>query len=218
MAVKSYALTTPTRAAEYMGISVPTGTNLSVLERTIDSATDFIEGIIGRRLKKTTYTQEMYDTERAETLNLKNFPVISSETFTLERRSSALNEDDWDTVDTEYYHVDYNSGVIQGAGGLRFARTVKGYRVTYTAGYDFDNTTTFLGDISEVGDLELAAWILVEAIWNNKKGGFSIASERIGDYSVTYRKALLENEDLKSILDKYSAFDLPAVITPYQED
>ena len=48
--------------------------------------------------KKTTYSQEEYDTEESQTPNLKHFPVIEGETFRLERRTSDLNEDDWEVV------------------------------------------------------------------------------------------------------------------------
>ena len=141
----------------------------------------------------------------AETLNLKNFPISTTATFTLERRTSNQNDDSWEAVDSSYYHIDYGSGMIMGASGLRFNRTTKGYRASYTAGYDFDNSATFLSDI-EAGDLELAIWMLASGVWNRRKGGAAgeIQSERIGDYAVTYRTSLMESEDLKAILDKYA--------------
>ena len=215
MSVKSWSLTTASRVSSYMEITTPTGTQLAALEAIIDSVTEFVENYIGRRLKKTTYTQEMYDTEEAETLNLKHFPIVSGTTVLLERRSSGLNEDDWQTVDSEYYHIDYNAGMLIGAGGIVFFPTRNGYRVTYTAGYDFDNTDTFLSD-TEAGDIELVAWMLVSAIWDKKKGGGDVESERIGDYSVTYSKFVMENANVKTILDRYAISDEIGVITPIQ--
>lgn len=215
MSLVAWSLTTVARACSYMDITTPTGAQLTALESIINSVTMFIESYIGRRLKKTVYTQEMYDTEEAETLNLRHFPIVSGTTVLLERRSSGLNEDDWETVDSEYYHIDYDSGMLIGAGGIVFFPTRNGYRVTYTAGYDFDNTATFLSD-TEAGDVELAAWMIIEAVWNKKKGGGAVESERIGDYSVTYKKFLMENEDVKSILDRYTISDEIGVITPVQ--
>lgn len=216
MSVKSYSLTTAARGASYMDISTPTGAKLAAMEAIIDSITEFIENYIGRRVKKTTYTQEMYDTENGQTLNLNNFPVDEDSTFLLERRTSSLNEDDWEPVDSEYYHVEYDAGIILCASGIEFDRTIRGYRVTYTAGYDFDNSSTYLSD-TEAGDLELAMWQLLEAIWNKRKGGSGIESEKIGDYSVKYTKYLMENPDTKAILDKYAAVnDELGVITPLQ--
>jgi hypothetical protein len=199
-------------------ITTPIGTELALMENIIGSVTDFIEKQCGRRFKKTTYTQEMYSTEESETLNLKNFPVISTAPFVLERRDSSMNEDDWEVVDTLYYHIDYTVGMIIGAGGLTFARTINGYRVTYTAGYDFDNVATFLGD-TEAADVELAAWILISSVWNTGTGaGANVQAERIGDYSVTYAKTALFDDDLKKILDKYAQGEAlgMGVITPVQ--
>lgn len=214
MAVKSYCLTTGQRAADYAGLGTLSGTNLTVMERLADSVTEFIENYLGFRVKETTYTREEYDSEEGQALLLNNYPVNSTSTFTLERRTSALNEDDWETVDSEYYHVDYDAGIIYAAGGYEFSRTRRGYRVTYTAGYDFDNSTDFLSD-TEGGDIELATWILLEAIWNKRKGG-NVESERIGDYAVTYKKLLMENEDIKNLLDKYSRDNEIQVLTPLQ--
>lgn len=213
MALKSYALTTVQRLKDFLGLSSTTSTQDDVLERIVNSATEYIENYLRFRVKETTYTQEEYDTDPTDTLILKQRPINSSETFTLQRRNSAVNEDEWETVDSQYYHIDYNSGIIYGVSGFKFSRTRRGYRVTYTAGYDFDNSSTFLSD-TEAGDLEWACWILCASAWNNRKGGGGIRSERIGDYSVTYAKSLIENDEVKAILDKYADIDTGGVLTP----
>lgn len=219
MSLNTNALTTVDRTAEFIGIAVPASgsAKYNVLERIINSSSQFIERYIGKTVKQTAYSQEEYNTERGNTLNLKNYPVNSSATFVLERRNSGLNENSWEQINSAYFHIDYKTGIIYGAGGLNFAKSIKGYRVTYTAGYDFDNVTTFLGD-TEGADLELACWMLVASAFERRSSGGNISSERIGDYSVTFRKAVLENEDLASILDKFGGVDtdLGTVITPYQ--
>ena len=177
----------------------------------IDSVTEFIENYIGFRVQQTTYTNEEYDTEKSDTLLIDNFPI--STFTTLQRRNSALNDNDWETVDSNLYHVDLDSGVINGAGGWLFARTRKGYRVTYVAGYDFDLSTTFLQD-TEAADLELAVWLLISTVFNRGKGGTGIKSESIGDYRVVYAKSLMENEDIKALLDKYSVIEARGPISP----
>jgi len=215
VAVKSYALTTAARGAAYMEMSTPTGTALTTMEALIDILTEFIEDYLGFRVQQTAYTQEEYSTEEGQSLNLEHYPVASGETFTLQRRTSALDEDEWETVDAEYYHVDWDSGIIHGAGGWEFSRTRNGYRVTYTAGYDYDNSTTYLSS-TEGGGIELAAWMLLEGVWSKRRGGSGIKSEKIGDYRVVYTKLLMENEDIKSILDKYAKDDTFGVLTPLQ--
>ncbi len=215
MATKAYAITTPQRAADYADLGTLSGTNLTIMERIVDIVTAYIETYTGVRFKKTTYTQEEYDTERSQTFNLKHHPVIEGETFLLERRSSDLNENDWEAVDSEYYFVDMDAGIVESAGGIYFSRTRRGYRVTYTAGFDFDNVTKFLSD-TEAGDVELAAWFLCKTLWDRKKGSIDVQSESIGDYSVTFKKSLMENNDIQAILDGYKDDDSVGVITPSQ--
>jgi len=215
VAVKAWALTTAARLSAYLDISTPTGTKLTVMEALIDSITEFIEDYLGYRVQKTTYTQEEYDTEDGQTLLLKNFPIVSGETFTLQRRTGVLNEDEWETVDSEYYHVDEDAGIIFGASGWQFPRSRRGYRVTYTAGYDFDNEDTFLSD-TEGGGIELAAWMLLEGVWNKRKGGGGVIRESIGDYSITYKRTLFEDEEIKNLLDKYARANEISVLTPLQ--
>lgn len=213
MAIKSYALTTVQRAATFIGLGTITAgsTNETVLERLIDSVTEFIENYIGYRVQQTTYTNEEYDTEKGQTLLLDNFPVS---TFTrLQRRNSALNEDDWETVDTDFYHTDLDAGMLLAAGGWKFVRTRRGYRCTYTAGYNFDNSATFLQN-TEGADLELAAWLLISTLYNRRKGGAGILSESIGDYRVVYAKSLMENEDIKALLDKFKRIEAQGPLTP----
>ena len=215
MGIKTYSLTTSQRVADFAGLGTLTGTKLTIMDRLVDQVTEVIEKYLGYRVQETTYTNEEYDTEVAEILLLKNFPVSTTATFALHRRTSALNEDDWDTIDSQYYHIDYASGIIQTANGIQFAHTKKGYRVTYTAGFDFDNSATFLSDTAG-GDIELAAWMMIAPLWDRRRGGFGIESEAIGDYRVKYRRTIFENEEVKNLLDKYARQDEFGVITPYQ--
>ncbi len=215
MAVKAGALTVPDRVTDFGGLTALAGTKLETMERIIDSTSTFIENYLGYTVKKTTYTSQEYSTEDGQMLNLDNFPVSSTATFTLQRRNSALDNDEWETIDTQYYHIDFPSGIIHAAGGWKFSRTRNGFRVTYTAGYDFNNTSTFLSE-TDGGDLELAMWQLCLVIYNRRGSSMGVKSERIGDYSVSYDSVLMENEDIKSILDKYAIQDVLGVLTPLQ--
>ncbi len=215
MAVKAYALTTAQRAADFANLGTLSGSKLTKMETFVDVVTDFVEGYLDYRPKKTTYTQEEYSTERGITINLKNFPIVTGETFTLDRRNSGLDFDDWSPVDGQYYHLDEEAGMIEAAGGLNFARTIKGYRVTYTAGYDYDNSSTYLSD-TKGGGIELAVWLLLSSVWTRRSSGSDIKSESIGDYKVVFAGAMFENAEVKSLLDKYARQDMPSVITPFQ--
>lgn len=218
MAVNAHALTTRDRLIDFLELSNLSATDNTVLDMIIDSATDFIEHYCQRRFLETAYTNELYDGTNTDELLLKQYPINSSETFTLQERTTGLNDSNWSTVNSSYYFIDYEDGIIKlpkGSSwryeaisdGSKFNRLVQGWRVTYTAGFDFDNAATFPSDVG-LADLEYAVWRLGALIWNRRRGDPGVSSESIGDYSVSYTKAVMETEEIKSILDKYARFDL----------
>ncbi len=221
MGLVTDALTTVARLSSYMKVTTPavSSADEASMQATINAVTKWIQKYTGHTFKKTTYTQELYSTEEGQTLNLEHYPVISSASFNLERRNSGLNEDDWESIDTDYYIVDYDSGIIELMAGVTFYRTKNGYRVTYTAGYDFDNITTFLSD-TDAADVEIACWMICQDIQDSKGKSSDVHSERLGDYSVTYAdalKSIFDNPQAKSILDQYKdSGDELSVLTPLQ--
>lgn len=219
MSVLSYALTTVDRWKAYAGISSLTAAQTGVVENLINFATTYIEGKLGRRIMETAYSQEQYDGPYGEFLTLDNYPINTRETFTLEERATNLNEDDWDTVDSDDYFIDYDAGIISPSGRGNWILSKKKYRVTYTAGYDFDNAATFLGD-TEAGDLELACWMIVSELWFKKGATGNVKSESLGDYSVTYGPSFLtgmangQRTALDMILEKYRRVEFEGTLTP----
>jgi len=213
MAVKSYALTTVARAEDFLGTGTLTGTNANVLERIIDSVTEFVENYCKRRFKQTAYTNELYDGTGSDTIILQNYPVSSTESFTLQIRTSSGNENEWESVDSEDYFINFSAGIVRAAHGLKFLTGTYRYRVSYTAGYGFDNSSTFLAQ-TEAGDVEYVTWKLIAAAWNRRKSEPGIKSESIGDYSVTYMTEAFENEEIKAVLDKYARIESGSYQTP----
>lgn len=213
------ALTTPDRLAGFMNITTPTGAQLTVMQSIINSLSTFIEQYTKTKFKKATYSNEEYSTEKGQTLNLKHFPIVSGQAFVLERRDSNLNEDRWETIDSLYYSVDEDAGIIELMGDVRFFRTRNGYRVSYTAGYDFDNSSTFLGDTA-AADVEVALWMMASDVWFGKSGDNTVKSERIGDYSVTYANLMgimLSNPQAQLLLAPYiNEGGEMGVLTPLQ--
>ena len=212
MAVKSYALTTRQRLIDFLGLSGLSSTQNTVLDRIIDTATEYIENYCDRRFQQTVYTNEVYDGDGSRYLMLKNYPVNSASTFTLSRRDSVGNEDDWSTIDTEDYFVHYNEGIVEYIKGLKFQNAPKRYRITYTAGFNFDNSSTFLAD-TEAGDVEYAMWRICSASWQRRKGDVGVISERLGDYSVEYSKGVFESPEIKEVLDKYARMNISGIRT-----
>jgi len=210
MSLKSYALTTVARVKTYADIS--TSDDDTLLESIVNAVTEYIESYTGKRFKQTAYSNQEMDSDGSEFLFLEHYPVSTTASFTLQERESGENEDDWSTVDSNDYFIDYDTGVITVANG-KFIKGTKKYRSSYTAGYDFDNATTYLSDTT-AGDIELAAWELSKSTYNSRRGSSNVESESIGSYSVKFAAALYENENIKAILDKYRGHDGIQVLGP----
>ncbi len=214
--LRSNALTTVARLASFLGIATPASgsTKETQLILQINALTSFVHNYLGYDPQSQTYTNEEMDSNGGESLLLGAFPVTAFTSLSV--RSSAENEDDWDTVDSEDYHVDNDTGILYGSGRRRFLGGRKLYRATYTAGFVFDNTSTFLGD-TDGADIELAAWMLGAEVYNRGKGGGGIQSESIGDYRVVYKSAMMNNEEIDSLLEPYlrgESIYLATVLTP----
>ena len=198
----SHDLTTLNRTKDFLGITGSTyDTVLSIL---ITSATDFIESEVGgRRFKLTTYTQETYDGSGTEYLNLKNWPVSTTADLTLQYRETFENRDQWSSETSKNFKIDYNNGQLIYVNGGKFLDVPLHYRVTYTAGLDYNNTTIFLSDIG-YGDLEYACWILVRDYFNKRGKSGDMQSESIGNYSVTFNVTMQKDKEMQTIIRKYT--------------
>lgn len=204
MSLLQHALTTTGRLSAYLDDSnISTGT----LEAIINAATEWIEGYCGRRFKLTTYTEELINSDGSEYLFLKNYPVDEDTGVDLDYRTSNENEDEWDDIDTEDRWIDWDTGVITGIGQTKWLKGVNKYRATYKAGYDFDNVTTYLSDVSGAADLEIACWKLCAAFYNFYPKAH-IAEEKIGMYSVKFSKMAFEDDKtIMLILERYKKHD-----------
>lgn len=192
-----YALCSVADVKELLGIDSGDNSKNNLIIRKINQATFMIENYTGRRFKETTYTNEVYDGGSNEIV-LRNWPVTSTQAFSLGYRESILNEADWDTVETEEYYVDNASGVIRGVGYF-FGPTDK-YRVTYSAGY-----ATIPADIAEAC-ASLAAYLTDNA---NTASSTNVKSKSEGSRTITYSdapkdKSLLSQLGLDDILDAYT--------------
>jgi hypothetical protein len=213
MSLKTYALTTVSRVESFLGLTF-NATEDSIMESIINMVTEYVERYTGRRFKQTAYTNEKYHGYGNDKILLKNFPVSTTATFDLDFHTTPENEDEWDDVDSEDYYIDYDAGIVYPTWGGDFRKERFYYSIDYTAGFDFNNTTTFLSDTT-AGDLEFAVWKLCAAAWNRRRGDPGVESERIGDYAVTYGQvAMFEDPDIKAILDKYKRDEVFGVISP----
>jgi hypothetical protein len=158
------------------------------LEQLIDRVSEIIESYCDREFNSES-REEIFDGTGENDYQVDEYPISSI--TKLERRTSTLNEDDWDTIDSEYYHFYPNQGSVHYVQG--FVKGIRNYQITYVAGY---------ADIPD--DLEQAAIDLV-AYYFNKRKSKNVKSESIGDYSITYEKTenVIDDLSLDIILDKY---------------
>jgi len=206
MSVVTYALTTRARLKTFLGIT-STDDN-ALLDSIIDSVSDFVEHFCDRRFQKTVYSNQVYDGNDSPYLMLKQFPVVSGEDFTLQRRDSFDNQNSWSTIDSEHFFVKESEGIIHyvesfNLEGAIFVKAPQHYRVSYTAGYDFNTAGTKTLESVGLGDLEFAIWKLCAKVYNQRKSSGDVQSESIGDYSVLFRKEAMIDQEIKGILLSY---------------
>lgn len=198
MALLSNALTTVQRVKDFAGIN---NSSLdTVIERLINSVTEFIEGYCQRTFLLATYTNEEIDGMGINKISVRQYPVVAI--TSLERRASTENINSWDSVDSNMYFLRTANGMIESSGWV-FTRGRANFRATYSAGYDYDQAAKTLESIG-LGDLEYAVWKLVQAAILNRKDNPKVQSETIGNYSVTYRKEAQRDAEINEILDRYA--------------
>jgi len=202
MPINNNGLTTVDRVKTFIGITVADHDTL--LERLINQVSDFVEHYCDRTFVETDYTNEIYDGTGTDKLFLRNFPVSSTDTFTLERLSGNQNTSNFDSIESELYFVDFNTGIIE-TTGWGFTERPRKFRVTYTAGYAFKNDGAPLVTLESlnIGDLEFAVWKLVANAFEMRKNTSNVSAETIGDYSVTFRKSTMADQEIKDILNTY---------------
>ncbi len=199
----SYALTTVADVKETLGIDAGNTSKDNLIIRKINQATEMIEGYCSlpqdHHFAQTSYTDEEYDGTGVNQLIIRMRPIVAGETFTLQQRDTALNEDDWTTVNTDYYFVDEKAAVVDAK--FTFSEQWNRYRVTYTAGYD---TIPF--------DLAEACATLAAFYVDNATTGTGVKSKEEGQRKIEYFDAssgsgdsdIFNQLNLDEILNRYA--------------
>ena len=204
------ALTTVARLKTFLGITRDNQDSLFTM--LINQVTGFIERYTKRSLLRQTYTNELYDGSGTSELLLLQFPVSSFST--LQENAASDNTSDWQTINGTDYFVDLPKGIIKlvrntnafdaEPWGKFLARPQK-YRATYTAGYliDFDNENTPASHTLPQ-EIEYACLKLCAALWNTRRAE-GLTQSRLGDLGVSFKQAIMNDEETRAILDKYAA-------------
>lgn len=202
----SYALTNLADVKESLGIASSDASWDNLIIRKINMATEMIESYCnlayGHHFKETTYTNEVYNGINGNQLVLLMRPVSAVSSF--QYLNSGENIDSWDTIDTEDYFIDLNSGLLNGfSSGSNFGSI----RASYTAGY-----STIPFDLSEAC-VTIAAFLV-----DNGTSGGGIKRKREGQREVEYFQAgsnagssgdsLIEQLNLDGVLNRYVMYPL----------
>jgi hypothetical protein len=201
------ALTTLERAKIFMDLSGDSKDGLLTL--LANQATGFIEQFLKRSLLNQVYTNEQYDGSGSDTIVLRNAPVTAF--ASLQVNTSGDSTADWQTIDANNYFW-YDDGRVKlnnpiagflDADAGTFLSDPKKYRATYTAGFliDFANENDPTKHTLPQ-EIEYACLKLMSAIFNSRKAE-GLQSAKVGDISMTYRKAAFSDEDIMDILGKY---------------
>lgn len=197
------ALTTLARMKSFLGIG--NDTHDSLLTMLINQATGVIERYTKRNLLSQTYTNEEYDGNGQYILVLKNFPITTFSSLQY-RDSNEPDDESWSTFDTADYAW-FADGRIQRLDG-KFIEVPQKYRATYTAGYkiDFDNENSATLHTLPF-EIEYVCQKIVAGIFNIRKAeGFSKTD--VGDSSISLKAKLLDDPELRAILDRYATATL----------
>lgn len=211
MATKNYALTNETRLKSRLTI---TTTDFDALLKAMAFAvTDFIESqCSGRRFKRTTYTQEIYDgsiigqenNQRSKYLILKHAPV--STLTTIEYMTGARSSPTWVAFTADDY-VPYNdNGIVYFPSGMPSG--VRNIRVTYTAGYLLDLTADLYDDTLNTTPFELidlAERLCIKLFKRRESEGRT--QETFQESSISWG-ALITEDDRRIMANYKRVFDL----------
>lgn len=204
-----YALCSVEDVKEILGLPSSDHSKDNLITRKINQATMMVESATGRRFKLTQYTNQEYDATGTDQLVLKQRPVVITEdkTFSLGRRDSSLNEDDWDDYDADRLFVDSEAGVIDltfSAGG-HWNR----YRVNYWAGYE-----TIPADLAEACAI-LAAYLTNNAasvadgaVKRKQEGQREIEYFDTSSNNAANSNALFNQLGISGILSSYANYPL----------
>ncbi len=149
----SYALTTLADVKESLGVASSDSSYDNLIIRKINQVTRQIEAYCDRHFLETTYTNEIYNSNQTDQLVLKQRPVTATTPFALGVRDTGLNEDDWETIDSNLYYVDTTSGVVSLL--FRTAGRWGRWRFTYSAGY-----ATIPEDLAEAASALASYYVL----------------------------------------------------------
>ncbi|MEL7659604.1 hypothetical protein [Acetobacterium wieringae] len=180
MALGNNALTTIERLKQFNGIDEADTSKDFKLEFLINSASQEIENVLGRKLKKSQYIEKIKGNNRL-TIQTKNYPLLDVDSINI--NGSTVNESD--------YSFD-ESGIIEGirpwgASGLHYGisnfmvQQSKNIEIAYTAGYVLPKDETTEEPRTLPYDIEAALFTMVNGLMALSNGAAGLKTFSISD-------------------------------------
>ncbi|UYO61814.1 hypothetical protein LNN31_13615 [Acetobacterium wieringae] len=180
MTLADNALTTVERLKQFNGIAEADASQDFKLGFLIDSASQEIENVLGRKLKKSQYTEKVKGNNRL-TIQVKNYPLLEVDSIKI--NGSLVNESD--------YAYD-ESGIIEGirpwgASGLHYGisnfmvQQSKNIEIAYTAGYVLPKDETEEESRTLPYDIEAALFSMINGAMALTDGAAGLKSFAISD-------------------------------------
>jgi hypothetical protein len=196
--IATNALTSLADVKESLSISSSDHSKDNLIIRKINQATAAIESYCDRTFAATDYT-EIINGSNIDELVLKQRPV---NTFTsLEYRGTSENLDNWITLNSNYYFVDTDAGILK----LLFSAQGRWnrWRATYNGGY-----TTIPSDLAEAC-AQLAAYYVQNADALVQVRAKIEGQRRIDYYQgITGFKNLIQQLGVDQVIDSYANWPL----------
>lgn len=192
MALGNNALTTIERLKQFNGIAEADTSQDFKLEFLINSASQEIENILGRKLKKSQYTEKVKGNNRL-TIQTKNYPLLEVESISV--NGSIVS-------DTDYSF--YESGIIEGtrpwgASGLHYGisnfmvQQSKNIEIDYTAGYVLPKDETEEEPRTLPYDIEAALFSMINGAMALTDGAAGLKSFSISDVRWEWDKDYMQS-------------------------
>lgn len=193
MAIADNALMTLADLKSLSGIDSADTSNDGKLQFLINAASQEIENVLGRKLKKAQYTERMKGNNRM-TIQVKNYPLLEIESIKI--NGSAVNESDYSFNASgiiEGFRPWWSTGLTTGISNLTVQRS-NNIEIAYTAGYVLPKDATTLEPRTLPYDLELAAFRMINGLAALTEQGIDgLKSFSISDISWTWDKDYMQS-------------------------
>ncbi|MBC3889510.1 hypothetical protein GH810_14445 [Acetobacterium paludosum] len=193
MDIADNALMTLADLKSLSGIANTDTSNDVKLQFLINSASQEIENILGRKIKKSQYTEKAKGNNRL-TIKTKNYPLL--EVAEIKTNGSLVNELDYSFEESgiiEGIRPWGASGLQQGISNFMVQRS-SNIEISYTAGYILPKDATTLEPRTLPYDLELSAYRMINGLVAlTEQGTEGLKSFSISDVSWTWDKEYMQS-------------------------